>query len=219
MQNGESQRMDRFKQLSTSVFQAAMRPLAIHVYEQTFPGCKIVDLRSNGPGAHVLDQYYGIDTVIKLPCGAPITVQEKYRDFSALKYGDFTQEYKNAARTVNEANGEWFKLTAMLYFYGWAAENQAGFAKWIMLDVLKYKLLVAQAGGLERISKLQFNDRHGKASFYPIKLTFLEPAIIADDHRPLVICPDEWRKTGVSIPPNPHPGTGFKGAVLWLDKA
>lgn len=159
-------------------FQELMRPAALKIYSKIFPGCHIEDLRAEGVKVHILDKEFGIDSLIHFPNQQWISIQEKYRRNSALKYLDFTQEYKNAVGTQYEANGEWFKLGAQLYFYGWADELEWDFARWVILDIAKYKLLVEQAGGLSRIGNLKQNREHGRASFFAIPIDRLKDAIL-----------------------------------------
>ena len=143
-----------------------------------FPGCELVDLREKGVKVHVLDKEFGIDSLLKVQTGQWFSLQEKYRAYDALRYGDFTQEYMNACGTEWESPGEWFKLYALIYFYGWANKEGTDFAKWILMDVAKYKLLVEDAGGLDKIGTYHENRRHGRASFYSIPLDAIEPAFI-----------------------------------------
>lgn len=157
-----------------------MRPAALRIYQRVFPGCEVEDLRGQGVRVHVLDQEFGIDSLIKFPSKQWISIQEKYRDHSALKWLDFTQEYMNAEGTRYEAPGEWFKLSAQLYFYGWATADQSDFEKWAILDVAKYKLIVENAGGLHCVGVKRQNSRHGRASFFAIPIRRLEPAFVAD---------------------------------------
>ncbi len=170
-----------FSQLSTEKFRLRMRPHAIAIYKVVFgEGCEMQDLREDGFRVHVLDKEFGIDTLAVLPSGQWLSIQEKYRRHAALRYLDFTQEYMNAEGTKHEAPGEWFKLGAQLYFYGWATEDESGFAKWVILDVAKYKLLVERAGGLSAVGIKRQNRQHGRASFFAIPIKRLEPAFIAD---------------------------------------
>lgn len=178
--------MDKpFSSLLTEKFRERMRPHAIKIYERLMPGCEIEDLREDGVKVHILDKEFGIDMLANLPSGQWITMQEKYRDHKFLVNPklqvepgtpDFTQEYMNAAGTRHQSKGEWFKLAAQLYFYGWAEEDESGFAKWVILDIAKYKLLVEEAGGLGQLGVLKQNQRHGSASFYAIPITRLRPA-------------------------------------------
>lgn len=176
-----------FNALKTVKFQQKMKPAAIRIYQHLFSGCEVEDLRENGVKVHVLDKEFGIDCLLNLDGGQWISVQEKYRHNKYLSnprlrvmhdQPDFTQEYKNAAGTKYESNGEWFKLGAQLYFYGWANKDETDFEKWAILDVAKYKMIVDQSGGLERIGKLQNNSQHGRASFFCIPISKLKDAFV-----------------------------------------
>ena len=166
-------------------FQKLLRPAALKIYSKVFPGCRVEDLRAEGGKVHILDKEFGIDSLIHLPNRQWITLQEKYRRHVALKWLDFTQEYKfiqeykNAVGTKYESDGEWFKLGAQLYFYGWANQTETDFKKWFLMDITKYKILVEEAGGLDKIGLLQQNIKHGCASFYGINIDKLRPAFIA----------------------------------------
>jgi hypothetical protein len=172
--------MASFDDLGTVSFQKKMKPAAIRIYEKIFPNCVINDLRENGVAVHVLDKEFGIDSLITFPSGQWISIQEKYRRNNFIRYLDFTQEYLNAAGTPNEAKGEWFKLGAQLYFYGWANKEENDFEKWALLDIAKYKMLVEKSGGLDKIGLYKKNMQHGRASFYAIPIKTLFPAFIAD---------------------------------------
>ena len=177
-----------FDNLTTEKFRVRMRPHAVAIYEQLFPGCTIEDLREQGVRVHVLDKHFGIDTLATFATGQWISIQEKYRTHPYLvnprlrinpRCPDFTQEYKNAVGTKYEEVGEWFKLGAQLYFYGWASEDESRFEKWLLMDIARYKLLVEERGGLAAIGKMRQNNRHGRASFYCIPINELKPAWIA----------------------------------------
>lgn len=172
----------------TVKLQRVMLPWAHAVYRKIFPGCIIEDLRVDGTKVNVLDQEFGIDCKIHFPapCHGFLTVQEKFRSHNDLsRFGDFTQEWMNAAGTARESQGEWFKLAAQLYFYGWSNATGDGFAKWLMLDVAKYRILVAKAGGLLRLAqppRLMHNNAHGRATFYGIPLWQLRDAALYSSH-------------------------------------
>ncbi|MBT9139145.1 MAG: hypothetical protein DDT31_01726 [Syntrophomonadaceae bacterium] len=169
-----------FNNLSTVRFQQKLKPAALNIYRRIFPGCELQDLREKGVKVHILDKELGIDSLLYLPSGQWISIQEKYRENEYLKYLDFTQEYMNAAGTPYEKPGEWFKLGAQLYFYGWANKEGSGFEKWVILDIAKYKILVEEAGGLSCLGQYKENARHGKASFYAIPILKLKPAFVTD---------------------------------------
>ena len=156
-----------------------MKPAALRIYAKLFPGCVVQDLRENGVRVHILDKEFGIDSLIVLEDGQWLSIQEKYRNNDAIRYLDFTQEYKNAVGTPQESNGEWFKLGAQVYFYGWANKQETDFEKWVLLDIPKYKLLIEKAGGLDKIGVLRHNKAHGKASFYAIPVRKLSQAFLA----------------------------------------
>jgi len=167
-----------FSDLSTVRFQQLLKPAALRIYRSIFPGCEVVDLRENGAKVHILDKEFGIDSLINLPTGQWVSIQEKYRDYKNLiLYGDFTQEYMNGDGTP----GEWFKLGAQLYFYGWANEHNTDFAKWILIDISKYKILVEMAGGLDKIGSFHKNSKYGRATFYSIPLDMIKEAIIINN--------------------------------------
>lgn len=179
--------MADFKNLKTERFRLRMRPAAERLYKEIFTGCEVEDLRENGARVHVLDQEFGIDTLLRFGSGQWLSIQEKYRSQWFLENRryrvrkecpDFTQEYKNGVGTQHEGDGEWFHLGAQLYFYGWANKQENGFAAWVLLDIAKYKLLVRQRGGLKAIGKRRVNRKHGRASFYCIPVLDLQPAFV-----------------------------------------
>ena len=99
----------------TTSFQKKMRPYAVRIYQEIWPGCSVEDLRHEGVGVHVLDQHFAIDTLVKMPSGQSYSIQEKYRTNKFLTYNrvpDFTQEYMNGEGTPSQCEGEWFHLNA-----------------------------------------------------------------------------------------------------------
>ena len=141
-----------------------------------FPESELVDLRENGVNVHILDKEFGVDCLLNLKSGTWLSVQEKYRDNFALKYNDFTQEYMNG----DGRYGEWFKLGAQLYFYGWANQDNSGFEKWFLMDIVKYKMIIDKMGGIEKVGKLRKNDRCGSATFYTIPIRLIRDSFITD---------------------------------------
>lgn len=178
---------NNFNKLTTVSFQKKLRPSAIKIYQKIFLECNVIDLRENGVNVHILDKEFGIDSLIILKSGQWISIQEKYRENYLLHnqrlqvkppYPDFTQEYKNAYKTKNEKDGEWFKLGAQLYFYGWSNKNNTDFEKWVLIDIPKYKLLVESKGGLDKVGQFKVNNKHGKAAFYAIPIIELSSTFI-----------------------------------------
>jgi hypothetical protein len=170
--------MSTFNELDTVVFNTKLKPYAHDTILGLFRP-KYGEMAIQ-PSLPFLDKECGID--ITLQCkttGASFTVQEKYRKHSALQYNDFTQEYMNGDQDGKPQQGEWFHLYANYYFYGWSNPTEDGFEKWFLMDIQHYKFIVMQNRGLDKIGKLNKNEKHGKATFYSIPLSFLEPAMIA----------------------------------------
>lgn len=187
-----------FGNLSTEAFRRRMQPKADAIYRRLFPDCWVDRLNKKGSEPHILDQKFGIDAIIMLPLGPSITCQEKFREHYVLESRelrvdpecpDFTQEYMNAAGTKHQALGEWFKLAAELYFYGFANKQETDFECWFLMDTLKYKLIVMASGGLEEIGEQQVNRKHGRASFFAIPFTRLRPAWLATHTYPYIQMP------------------------------
>jgi len=148
---------------------------ADRIYGLVFPGCTI-----DRDVPLVLDKEFGVDLVLHLVTGSILTVQEKFREHKWIHKLEFTQEVENATGTQYQSDGEWYKLIANLYLYGWESKSAGSLAKWAMLDVLHYKLIIEAAGGLHRLGTLEHNDKYGKASFYAIPIKRLSGCFIAD---------------------------------------
>lgn len=129
-----------------------------------------------------LDKRAGIDSKVEFKdIDVNFSIQEKYRTHDKLTFKDFTQELYNAYGTVHQSDGEFKHLFANYYFYGWANEDETDFKEYFLMDIQQYKILVLQAGGLDKIpnvKKVQ-NNAYGKALFYTIPLEFIAPAIVA----------------------------------------
>ena len=76
-------------------------------------------------------------------------------------------------------------------FYGWAREDEKGFEAWFIMDILKYKLLIQESGGIDKIGTLHRNYTHGRSSFYSIPMDAISPAIIRRSD-PIMINMDEF---------------------------
>ncbi len=178
---------DGFARLSTNKLHARRRGDALAIYRRLFPGCEFVPWSADPARALAMDRDFSIDGKLVLPTGQYITVQEKFREHKFLSspflqveapFPDFTQEHLNACGTAYEAPGEFYKLAAQVYFYGWEDAEMTGFAKWVMLDIARYKMIVERAGGLEAIGQRNQNSRHGRASFFCIPVNRLREAFL-----------------------------------------
>ena len=180
--------MAKFSSQSTVALSEAMKEYVVKILTVVFEPRGIYSMDEVAAScsawnsmAGTLDQHFGIDWVMRLNDGAVLTIQSKVRDAENLRrWGDFTQEYKNAVGTQYERTGEYFHLGAHLYFYGWANESLDGFEDWLILNVPAYVLHLQSFGGIAGAGMAQQNDKHGRASFYGITRERLKPAIIAE---------------------------------------
>jgi len=166
--------MNSFNNLSTVKFQEKMKPAAARIYKSIFPNCRVEDLRSDGFKVHVLDQEFAIDSLLHLDGGQWFSIQEKYRDYPKWGFHDFTQELKNGDGTP----GEWSKLGAQLYFYGWCDPSKSVFLEWFIMDVVKYKILIERGGGIYHVGNVRQNKQHGSATFAGVPYEIIKPAIL-----------------------------------------
>ena len=175
-----------FKTLPTEIFRKTLNHKAIEIYKSIYKGCEYsreLDINK--------DRHFSIDATIILQDGQKMTIQEKYRDNKYLRnkylqelppYPDFTQEYKNAVGTPFENEGEYFKLFAQLYFYGWVNSQKTDFKRWCIIDVVKYKDYI-QKVGINNIGALKHNYKHGRASFYAIPIIKLKHCFLHSNFR------------------------------------
>ncbi len=159
-------------------FERRMRGPIKQVYQKYFPECEVKYTREHDELRH-FDDHFAVDTILELRNGGIVTAQQKCRRYRYfLQFRDFTQEYMNAVGTTYQSRGEWFHLASQIYFYGWSNQAEDGLVAWLLLDVVKYRMLVEQAGGLDKLGKLWENRAHGRASFYSVSLDAIKPAII-----------------------------------------
>ena len=162
-------------------FEQRMRAPVEKVYQSFFPGCAVKYTREHDE-LRPFDDHFAIDAVLELRSGGIVTAQQKCRRYGYfLQYRDFTQEYMNAVGGTYESQGEWFHLGSQIYFYGWANQAEDGLVAWVLMDVLKYRMLVEDAGGLDKLGTLEKNRVHGRASFYAIPLEKLRRAFIGSN--------------------------------------
>ena len=160
-------------------FERRMRGPVESVYQKYFPDCRVRYTREHDE-LRPFDDHFAIDTILELRSGGIITAQQKCRRYGYfLQFRDFTQEYMNAVGTSHESRGEWFHLASQVYFYGWANQTEDGLVAWLLFDVVKYRMLVERAGGLDKVGIPSVNTSRGSASFYGVPLEVLKPAFIA----------------------------------------
>jgi hypothetical protein len=118
------------------------------------------------------DRHLAIDTFIRFSDGQTINVQEKSRQFRFLEFNDFTiQHYKNAEL---KTEGYWFYLMAQLYFFGIANENNDGYEKYYILNVVVLRIALKSLD-TEWLMKLKRNNQKSTDSdFIPIPFETIE---------------------------------------------
>ena len=153
--------------------------------EALWPGSVVEFLKKPGPGvADVLDQEFGIDGELTTAHGLCLTFQFKVREYKWLPKGEFTIEMFNDPR--GEQPGEWFNLTADLYFYGYANGDETGLADWYVFKIIDLKLAIES--GEVQWGPLIGNRVHSRALFTTVPwATMPNVALVA-------CCPDPKRE-------------------------
>lgn len=158
-------------------FEEKMRPHIDDIYKKS-DGLKSINRyerdKHTTENMKVLDIDLGVDTILKYDDGSIITVQEKTRKYYYRNFNDFTFEYYNDPKTKSE--GEWFKLAAQMYFFGYANEKENGYYKYWLIDVLKLRLFIKQNIGIDKlkIKYLHQNKPPAKANFFGIPFNLFD---------------------------------------------
>jgi hypothetical protein len=154
-----------------------VRPIADKLYCEIIPYIVSIE-RFDKPQKHILDREFAIDVELKLQSpqisSMKITLQEKFRSYSAIKYDDVTVEHYNDP--ILKIKGDWFYLAAQLYFTGYVSADETKFEKWILLDWVRV-VLESYKGNIHwRIGQ----NRYTKASFVYTKMSsFPDVCVIA----------------------------------------
>lgn len=88
-----------------------------------------------------LDKERSIDVKLTLESGLTIDIQEKFRRAHYKEYWQFTVEYKN--NPITNEPGEFYKLAANYYFYGYVNKKEDSFTDWWLIDLNVFKNLYA----------------------------------------------------------------------------
>jgi len=165
-------------------FEESMTPHIDEIYRRTFRG--LTDIKRSDRETAIdskilfMDRELAIDTFLHFMDGTILTLQEKTRkNWFRERYGeDFTFEYYNDPITKDE--GEWFKLAAQLYFYGYAKADMSGYEKYWLVDVLKLRLFMKNGIGISALEQrfLKYNKPPCKANFFAVPFTCIDPACI-----------------------------------------
>ena len=136
-------------------FNLRMQPFADAIYRRIW---RLEGIKRN---LGKLDKDRGIDVILMGKSGLTNALQEKFRRYKYRTYQQFTIEYKNNPLT-NEP-GEFYKLAANYYFYGYSKEDGMGFYQWWIVNLNKFK--DAYEKGSIRPDEIMENKKHGHASF------------------------------------------------------
>jgi hypothetical protein len=158
-------------------FEEKMHPCIDEIYRGLFSKLDRIDRsnRETTTDSKVLfmDKELSIDTFLYFKDGTMLTLQEKSRKHDYLKYADFTFEYYNDPRTKDE--GEWFKLAAQLYFYGFVNESETGYVKYYLMNVPKLRIFLKNNIGIKTLEEkyLHPNRPPAKANFFAIPFSII----------------------------------------------
>ena len=158
-------------------FEERMAPCIDRIYRRLFKNIRFIR-RSNRDTKDTetmfMDKRLAIDTFIYFNDGSFITLQEKTRRSCYAKYDDFTFEYYNDPLTREP--GEWFKLAAQWYFYGYANEAGNGYSKFYLIDVAKLRLYLKNTFSIETLEKnyMRRNPPPAKANFFAIPFSAID---------------------------------------------
>lgn len=140
----------------------ALRPAVEDALTRLWPGSRMAWLPVLRPGVpDPLDQAFGIDGELTTPHGICLTVQSKVREHRWLERHEYTLEVFNDDRRTQP--GEWFNLTADLYFYGYATPERTALADWYLFKIVDLKLAI-EAGEVH-FGGLIPNEAHSRALF------------------------------------------------------
>ena len=163
---------------SEKSFEESMTPHIDAIYRGLFSGLTEIRRsdRNTQTDAKILfmDKELAIDTFLHFKDGTILTLQEKTRRREYAKYNDFTFEYYNDPRTKDE--GEWFKLAAQLYFYGYANGELDGYYKFWIVNIPKLRVFLKRNVGIKQLESkyLRSNKPPAKANFFAIPFSIID---------------------------------------------
>jgi hypothetical protein len=161
-------------------FEEKMTPAIDAIYRQLF-GRRLVSIyrssRKQEQDSKLLfmDIELAIDTHLRFDNGGTLTFQEKTLRASNAHYNQFTFEYYNDPKTKDP--GEWFKLAAQLYFFGYANAEETGYLRYWILNVARLRTGLMRRftmAELETKRYLKQNPPPAKANFFAIPFEDIE---------------------------------------------
>lgn len=112
------------------------RHLADALYRQIFGNVEIVrvdDSEPDVPVAKALD-ILGVDYYVKFANDTLLAGQEKFLSYNQMKW-----------RTITVSEHSWKHCAAQIYFVGYLAEGDNGFALWMLVDWAKLMIETAKS--------------------------------------------------------------------------
>ena len=159
-------------------FEEKMTPYIDQVYKDIW-GDKLISIKRNDRANSsdklmFMDINLAIDTHLTFANGSVLTFQEKSRRNNYINYDDFTFEYYNDPKTKEE--GEWFKLAAQIYFYGYASEQEDGYSKYYIINIPKLRTRLMNVYDIKEMEQrfLKPNRPPAKANFFAIPFNILK---------------------------------------------
>jgi len=152
-----------------TAFDKQMQPYINEIYYDLFGKDIVIDrskVSENEIRKSFLDKELSIDTIIIFENQSFITIQEKSRRNCYLTFNDFTFEYYSNRFSFKK--GQWFKLASQLFFYGYVNENENGYSKYYLLDIVRLRLFLSKRTKESIIRKLKNNTKRA-SNFLPIK--------------------------------------------------
>lgn len=160
-------------------FEEKMTPFIDNIYKDIFKE-KLVSIKrssrnkENDKKLLFMDINLAIDTHLTFNNGSIITFQEKTLRYSKISFNQFTFEYYNDPKIKDE--GEWFKLAAQMYFFGYANKNETGYEKYFILNVAKLRTALLNNFTIKQLEDnyLRKNPAPAKANFFAIPFSILK---------------------------------------------
>lgn len=159
-------------------FEEKMQQYIDKIYYSIFLGLDKINRskRDNNDNERIffMDKELCIDTHLTFNDASVLTGQEKTLRASKQHYNHFTFEYYNDPTL--KTPGEWFKLAAQFYFFGYANEGESDYLDWWLIDVLKLRLFLTNNVGIDiLLNKYRHNNKGlAKADFFGIPFELLE---------------------------------------------
>lgn len=158
-------------------FEEIMRPSIDKIYKHKFGeniNIQRSDRNSKKSKLMFMDKHFAIDTILRFENGAMITIQEKTLTHEKEEFNAFTIEYYNDPKIKDR--GDWFKIAAQLYFFGYANKEENGYNKYWLISMLDFQLQIRKEFTIEEMRDefLRENPLPAKASFFAIPFKILE---------------------------------------------